>query len=107
MSVTGVGLGRRAWSIERIGAMPVPVATNSRRRSGYSRSTNVPAGPRKLTESPDCNENRNVEPGPPGTRFKSRSMTYRFDGGDAIEYGRVTGNGSPGFGTSNETNCPA
>lgn len=67
----------------------------------------MPAGPRKLTGSPFCRVNRNVDPGPPGTRLKSSSIAPGWDGGDAMVYGRVTGKGSPGFGTSNDTNWPA
>src|SRR5581483_3571472 len=88
--------------------MPVPVATNSRcvAPSSY-RITNVPAGPRKLVESPGRSASRYEEPGPFGTRLNSSVIASFRCGGDAIEYGLVRPNRRPGCGISNETNCPA
>ncbi len=88
------------------GAIPVPVATSRRSRSGTSRKTNVPAGPLNCTASPGCRAYRNDEPGPSGTRLKRSVTDERRLGGDAMEYARVSGRGRSETGILNDTNCP-
>src|SRR5687767_6509717 len=95
----------RTRSIDRIGAMPVPVATNRRSR-GESRRTKVPAGPLNDVQSPCCKPNRYSDPGPPETRFSTSWMASRWFGDDAMEYGLVAGREEERRGTSKETNCP-